>query len=200
MIDLYSRVGFYNGFESFFLREFFILFVICNIVVVVRRKYFLLESNRNLGRIDEMDLFCEVENDCVFLDLSDYCIVDDYLIFGYGLVYVCFRDCYFVWGNVVVFVILLKYFCEILIKRFRNSGLFIIEFMEVSGVFLEIIYEVELFDEVVFVKVVCLYGYKFLFCSFDKVILFIFGEGEVIYEVFYVLLFDFLWKWMLVIV
>lgn len=190
VIDSHSRVGFYNGPESSFLREFFILLAICNTVVVARRKHSPPESNRNSGRTDETDLSCEAENDRVPLDLSDYRTVDDHLTPGYGSVHACSRDRHSAWGNVAVSATPLKHSCETLTKRPRNSGSSIIESMEASGVSSEIIYEAESPDEAALVKAACLYGYKLLSRSPDKVTLFIPGEGEVTYEVLHVLPFD----------
>lgn len=108
---------------------------------------------------------------------------DYFCRFDYGSIYFYLRDLSFVYGNLGVLVIFVKIVFERLFKWFKCFVFLMEVVVEDSIVNDEIIYEVELFDEVVFVKVVYLYGYKFLSCSFEKVILYIFGEGLVIYEI-----------------
>lgn len=88
------------------------------------------------------------------LDLGEYGILNNYFSFDYGFVYVWIRDLSIGYLNLGVFVSFLKFFFDSLLKRFK-SFLFLIELVDVFNmVNEEIIYEVELFDEVVLVKVV----------------------------------------------
>lgn len=192
-IDSTSRVGYYCGPGSSYLKEFFIVLAICNTVVVSTRRSDT-ENDPNSPELttDNTDLPSTPDKNHAPLDLGESGSLNNYLSPDYGSTRSGSSNAISGCDNLGVTATPVKPSLESISKRPKSCSSLIESADEgtLNAANREIIYEAESPDEAALVKAARLYGYVLLSRSPEKVTLFIPGEGEVTYEVLHVLQFD----------